>query len=189
MTVRVMDILKGFNEPISVGDSLVERQELYVVIALKISFALPENWRGQCVIQKVGSKRVSQNFEGKQDCELTFKNPPKKEAYPHPLRTGDFVTNKEGAAFEVKRINKIYYKFTDLVVSYDFKTIDEWTNAEINEVLQEERKRNFTVIKGLGTDESVNDQHKPNLRLVVEDSSNDDYNDIYTSKTDRVHKD
>lgn len=77
-----MDILKGFNEPIAVGDSLVDRQELYVVIALKISFALPENWRGQCVIQKVGSKRVSQNFEGKQDCELTFKNPPKKKPIP-----------------------------------------------------------------------------------------------------------
>lgn len=59
----------------------------------------------------------------------------------------------------------------------------------MNEALQEERKRNFTVIKGLGTGESVNDQHKPNLRLVVENSNNADYNDIYTSKADHVHKD
>ena len=189
MTVRVIDIKKGFNEPMSVGDSLTYRQELYVVIALKVNFALTENWCGQCVIQKVGSKRVSQNFEGKQNFELTFKHSKKNGNYPHPLRIGDFIDNKEGAAFKVNSINKIYYKFTNLIVSYDFKTIDEWTNAEMNEALQEERKRNFTVIKGLETDESVNDQHRPNLRLVVENSNNADYNDIYTSKADHVHKD
>lgn len=189
MTTRVIDIHKGFNEPISVGDSLAYNHELYVVIALKIHFASLQNWVGQCVIQKVGSKRVSRDFEGKKDVELTFHPSKKNGNYPHPVKIGDFIDCGDGSVCQAVKINKIYYRFINLVISYDFQIIDEWSNADIDKALQDEHKRKFQLIKGLGNDEFVNENHKPDLKLIATDSSNDSCNNIYASKAGHVRND
>ena len=148
MSLKVIHVEKNYNESISIGDILTLGEKQYVVIALQISYTLTESWTGQCVIQEVGSENLSQGLEGKTNSLIRFKKP-KKGNYPYikPHKLGDFIDFKNGVVCQVTKINQVYYSFVDLIVSYDFKVVSEWTAAEVDKAIQNERKRNLKLVK------------------------------------------
>lgn len=138
------------------------------MIALQIDYTLTESWVGKCVIQEVGSKNLSQELKGEKNSLKRFKQP-KKGDYPYikPHKLGDFIDFKNGVVCQVVKINQVYYKFVDLIVSYDFEVVPEWTAAEVDKAINNWRKRNFKLINGLNIKGSNNEKSKiPNLKLV-----------------------
>lgn len=162
MSLKVIHVEKNYNESISIGDILTLGEKQYVVIALQISYTLTESWAGQCIIQEVGSKNLSQGLKGKTNRLFRFKKS-KKGAYPKPHKLGDFIDFKNGVVCQVAKINQAYYSFVDLIVSYDFEVVNEWTDTEINKAIQNERKRNFKVINGSNITDSNDEKPKKNI--------------------------
>lgn len=73
---------------------------------------------------------------------------------------------KDGVVAQATRIDRVCYRFVDLIVFYDFEIVEEWTQAEINEALQDERRRKFKIVKGSGTNELANDYSQPDLKII-----------------------
>lgn len=149
MSLKVVHVKKSYNESISIGDILTFGIKQYVVIALQIDYTLTESWVGKCVIQEVGSKNLSQELKGEKNSLKRFKQP-KKGDYPYikPHKLGDFIDFKNGVVCQVVKINQVYYKFVDLIVSYDFEVVSEWTVAEVDKAINSWRERNFKLING-----------------------------------------
>ena len=167
MVLKVIYIKKSYNESISIGDPLTVDKKLYVVVALKISYTLTNCWGGQSVIQEVGSENISQDYEVGENSFIRFKIP--KKGYPKPHKLGDFIDFQNGIVCQVTKINQVYYSFVDLIVSYDFEVVSEWTAAEVDKAINNWRKRNFKLINGSNIKGSNNEKSKvniPNLKLV-----------------------
>ncbi|RHW51300.1 hypothetical protein DS831_04570 [Bombilactobacillus bombi] len=169
MTVRVLNIGRGFNTAVKVGDSLMFEGKLYVIIALNIKMVKSQNWDGECVAQLVGSSRVSPKYktahleqiiEGKADFLDRHE----------VIKLGTILHDStEGIAYRVSKINSVKYKFVDLFIDFEAEIIDEWTTAEIDEALKADNKCRLKVISGSGKDELVSDdRNKPNLKLIKE---------------------
>ncbi|EMF0421288.1 hypothetical protein IL099_002204 [Enterococcus hirae] len=154
--LEIMELYKeGFNEKVSIGESIEYKGDKYIVIRIlkidKFWFTDSINLKVEVIVQKVGETfdcsgykkevTIKQSYNQSKDCEEI-------------LEAGDALWIKDidfselCLLYQIVSINKFYYEFVDLVVEYFAQLIVPWSQKEINETLRKERKSTFKVLEG-----------------------------------------
>lgn len=149
----VLTILKlyreGFNEKVSIGESIEYRGDKYIIIRiLKINkhyFSKSISLTVRVIVQKVGD--LSDYYNYKREVIVDNRYDQSKDD-KRIVKIGDIVFPEKGIAYEVVSINSFRYEFVDLVVEYSVRLIVPWSKEEINEALKDERKSTFKVLEG-----------------------------------------
>lgn len=148
--LTIMELYKeGFNEKVSIGESIEYKGDKYIVIRI---LEVKKLWGSKSIsltvivlVQKVGEPSDFRNY--KKEAVLTNRYNQSKDD-KRIIKTGEIILFKEGIAYEVVSINRFRYEFVDLVVEYSVRLIVPWSKEEINEALKDERKSTFKVLEG-----------------------------------------
>lgn len=148
--LTIMELYKeGFNEKVSIGESIECKGDKYIVIRIlevkKLWGSKSINLKIIVLVQKVGEPSDFRNY--KKEAVLTNCYNQLKDD-KRIIKTGEIILFKEGIAYEVVSINSFRYEFVDLVVEYSVRLIVPWSEEEINEALKDERKSTFKVLEG-----------------------------------------
>lgn len=140
---------EGFNEKVSIGESIEYMGDKYIVIRI---LEVKKHWGSKSIIlmvrvlvQKVGEPSNFRNY--KKEAFLTKRYNQSKDD-KRIIKIGDIIFPEKGVAYEVVSINSFRYEFVDLVVEYSVRLIIPWSKEEINEALKDERKSTFKVLEG-----------------------------------------
>lgn len=140
---------EGFNEKVSIGESIEYKGDKYIVIRI---LEVKKLWGSKSIslmvivlVQKVGEPSNFRNY--KKEAVLTNRyNQSKNDE--RIFKVGEIIISKYGIAYEIVSIKKFYYEFVDLVVEYSVRLIVPWSKEEINEALKDERRSTFKVLEG-----------------------------------------
>lgn len=140
---------EGFNEKVSIGESIEYLGDKYIIIRiLKISkfyFSQSIRLTVRVLVQKVGA--LSDYYKCKREVIVDNRYDQSKDD-KRIIKIGDIIFPKKGIAYEVVSINSFRYEFVDLVVEYSVRLIIPWSKEEINEAVKDERKSTFKVLEG-----------------------------------------
>ncbi|ENZ5663440.1 hypothetical protein ACGWY0_002734 [Enterococcus hirae] len=148
--LTIMKLYKeGFNEKVSIGESIEYKGDKYIVIRI---LEVKKLWSSKSIsltvivlVQKVGEPSNFRNY--KKEAVLTNRYNQSKDN-KRIIKTGEIILSKEGIAYEVVSINRFRYEFVDLIIDYSVRLIVPWSKEEINEALKDERKSTFKVLEG-----------------------------------------
>ncbi|EOB3407700.1 hypothetical protein ACIJDF_002797 [Enterococcus hirae] len=148
--LTIMKLYKeGFNEKVSIGESIEYKGDKYIVIRI---LEVKKLWSSKSIsltvivlVQKVGEPSNFRNY--KKEAVLTNRYNQSKDN-KRIIKTGEIILSKEGIAYEVVSINSFRYEFVDLIIDYSVRLIVPWSKEEINEALKDERKSTFKVLEG-----------------------------------------
>ncbi|WP_165006553.1 MULTISPECIES: hypothetical protein [unclassified Enterococcus] len=148
--LAIMELYKeGFNEKVSIGESIEYMGAKYIVIRI---LEVKKLWGSKSIsltvkvlVQNVGEPSNYRNY--KKEAVLTDRYTQSKDD-KRIIKTGEIIIFKEGIAYEVVSINRFRYEFVDLIVDYSVRLIVPWSQEEVNEALREERKSTFKVLEG-----------------------------------------
>lgn len=140
---------EGFNEKVSIGESIEYLEEKYIIIRIleikKLYFSKSISLTVRVLVQKVGS--FSDYYNCKREVIVDNRYNQSKDD-KRIIKIGDIIFPEKGIAYEVVSINRFRYEFVDLVVEYSVRLIVPWSKEEINEALKDERKSTFKVLEG-----------------------------------------
>lgn len=140
---------EGFNEKVSIGESIEYLGEKYIIIRIleinKLYFSKSISLTVRVLVQKVGV--LSDYYNCKREVIVDNRYDQSKDN-KRIIKIGDIIFPEKGIAYEVVSINRFRYEFVDLVVEYSVRLIVPWSKEEINEALKDERKSTFKVLEG-----------------------------------------
>ena len=140
---------EGFNEKVSIGESIEYLGDKYIIIRiLKISkfyFSQSIRLTVRVLVQKV--EALSDYYNCKREVIVDNRYDQSKDD-KRIIKIGDIIFPEKGIAYEVVSINSFRYEFVDLVVEYSVRLIIPWSKEEINEAVKDERKSTFKVLEG-----------------------------------------
>jgi hypothetical protein len=141
---------EGFNEKVSIGESIEYSGEKYIIIRIieirKLYFSRSINLKVRVLAQNV--KHISNYRNYKREAILTSRYDQSKED-KRIIKKGDIIFPKPGIAYEVVSINQFYYEWLDIIVEYYARMIVPWSKEEMDEALKNERKSKFKVLEGI----------------------------------------
>ncbi|MGA5590553.1 hypothetical protein ACPCF3_04035 [Enterococcus mundtii] len=146
--LTILEIYKeGFNEKVTIGESVEYQENKYIVIRIleikKRYFSQSISLAVRVLVQKVGE--MSEYLKYKSQGIITERYNQSKDKVP--IKAGD-ISLYQGIACEIISINSFRYEFVDLIVEYSVRVIVPWSQKEINNALTNERKSTFKVLEG-----------------------------------------
>lgn len=146
--LTILEIYKeGFNEKVTIGESVEYQENKYIVIRIleikKRYFSQSISLAVRVLVQKVGE--MSDYLKYKSQGIITERYNQSKDKVP--IKTGE-ISLYQGVACEIISINSFRYEFVDLIVEYSVRVIVPWSQKEINNALTNERKSTFKVLEG-----------------------------------------
>lgn len=146
--LTILEIYKeGFNEKVTIGESVEYQENKYIVIRIleikKRYFSQSISLAVRVLVQKVGE--MSDYLKYKSQGIITERYNQSKDKVP--IKAGE-ISLYQGVAYEIISINSFRYEFVDLIVEYSVRVIVPWSQKEINNALTNERKSTFKVLEG-----------------------------------------
>lgn len=146
--LTILEIYKeGFNEKVTIGESVEYQENKYIVIRIleikKSYFSQSISLAVRVLVQKVGE--MSDYLKYKSQGIITERYNQSKDKVP--IKAGE-ISLYQGVAYEIISINSFRYEFVDLIVEYSVRAIVPWSQKEINNALTNERKSTFKVLEG-----------------------------------------
>ncbi|GKS56351.1 hypothetical protein [Enterococcus mundtii] len=146
--LTILEIYKeGFNEKVTIGESVEYQENQYIVIRIleikKSYFSQSISLAVRVLVQKVGE--MSDYLKYKSQGIITERYNQSKDKVP--IKAGE-ISLYQGVAYEIISINSFRYEFVDLIVEYSVRVIVPWSQKEINNALTNERKSTFKVLEG-----------------------------------------
>lgn len=146
--LTILEIYKeGFNEKVTIGESVEYQENKYIVIRIleikKRYFSQSISLAVRVLVQKVGE--MSDYLKYKSQGIITERYNQSKDKVP--IKAGE-ISLYQGIAYEIISINSFRYEFVDLIVEYSVRVIVPWSQKEINNALTNERKSTFKVLEG-----------------------------------------
>ncbi|ONN40077.1 hypothetical protein [Enterococcus mundtii] len=146
--LTILEIYKeGFNEKVTIGESVEYQENKYIVIRIleikKRYFSQSISLAVRVLVQKVGE--MSDYLKYKSQGIITERYNQSKDKVP--IKAGE-ISLYQGIAYEIISINSFRYEFVDLIVEYSVRVIVPWSQKEINDALTNERKSTFKVLEG-----------------------------------------
>ena len=146
--LTILEIYKeGFNEKVTIGESVEYQENKYIVIRIleikKRYFSQSISLAVRVLVQKVGE--MSDYLKYKSQGIITKRYNQSKDKVP--IKAGE-ISLYQGVAYEIISINSFRYEFVDLIVEYSVRVIVPWSQKEINNALTNERKSTFKVLEG-----------------------------------------
>ncbi|MDO7879989.1 MAG: hypothetical protein Q6A85_11115 [Enterococcus mundtii] len=146
--LTILEIYKeGFNEKVTIGESVEYQENKYIVIRIleinKRYFSQSISLAVRVLVQKVGE--MSDYLKYKSQGIITERYNQSKDKVP--IKAGE-ISLYQGIAYEIISINSFRYEFVDLIVEYSVRVIVPWSQKEINDALTNERKSTFKVLGG-----------------------------------------
>lgn len=146
--LTILEIYKeGFNEKVTIGESVEYQENKYIVIRIleikKRHFSQSISLAVRVLVQKVGE--MSDYLKYKSQGIITERYNQSKDKVP--IKAGE-ISLYQGVAYEIISINSFRYEFVDLIVEYSVRVIVPWSQKEINNALTNERKSTFKVLEG-----------------------------------------
>lgn len=146
--LTILEIYKeGFNEKVTIGESIEYQGNKYVVIRIleikKRYFSQSISLAVRVLVQKVGEMSDYLNYESQGIITERYNQSKDKV----PIKAGKIFLY-QGMAYEIISINSFRYEFVDLIVEYSVRVIVPWSRKEINDALTNERKSTFKVLEG-----------------------------------------
>lgn len=146
--LTILEIYKeGFNEKVTIGESVEYQENKYIVIRIleikKSYFSQSISLAVRVLVQKVGE--MSDYLKYKSQGIITERYNQSKDKVP--IKAGE-ISLYQGVAYEIISINSFRYEFVDLIVEYSVRVIVPWSQKEINNALTNERKSTFKVLEG-----------------------------------------
>lgn len=149
MTVQAFTLTRsGFQESVAEGDIFEHEGKQYVVTIIrssKLFSSYKAVFKTKVIAQEYGSPIINSKFI--QDAGWVKNRINLKKPNHEPFGLGSFGINKDGMLMQITRVNKVYYDFTDLVTECSFDLIPEWTQKEMDEAMQKNRRKKFKIIK------------------------------------------
>ncbi|EOG1625062.1 TPA: hypothetical protein J8U80_000222 [Enterococcus faecium] len=144
---------EGFNEKVSIGESIEYLGKKYIIIRIleikKLYFSKYNNLAVRVLVQKVGNPSdYRSDYHNYKTESSVIKRYNQSKNDERIFKVGEIIISKYGIAYEIVSIKKFYYEFVDLVVEYSVRLIVPWSKEEINEALKHERKSTFKVLEG-----------------------------------------